>query len=121
MSAKTARNANKLAEITVIACPTAKRAKSVTVPCDPSTANGKSAKDAAFVTMVKRPEIAAIAARFAKKMDGNEIGRCTRLAKSRLSGNIASHRHSAAAPVTVIDSTIKKYSSGIVAVKGSKT
>src|SRR5205823_6276300 len=88
--------------------------------CEPTTAMGNKISEAALTTIVNKPARTRTAVRLAKKMARNEMGSGTRFMKSRRSRKMASHRHRAATPVTTSESTMKKYSSGAVAVKGSK-
>ena len=102
------------------AWPAAKRQNNERDGCEPTTATGNKIIEAALTTSVRTPTRKKIAQRFARNMLRNPMGRGTRFVKSRRSRKMLSQRHSAAPPLTTMESTRKKYSSGMVAVNGSQ-
>ena len=61
-----------------------------------------------------------MATELARKILDAGMGRCARFVKSLRSGKMLSHHQTAIPPVTTIESTMKKYSSGKAAARGSK-
>src|SRR5438094_6737614 len=117
--ANTARELKALARSMTTAWPTAKRQNREREGCEPTTATGNKTTEAALTTSVRRATRTKIAERFARKTLRNPIGSGTRFVKSRRSKKMLSQRQRAAAPLTTMESTRKKYSSGMVAVNGS--
>src|ERR1022692_1627961 len=116
--AKTAKKLKMLAAITTSACTAAKRTTKLRVGSEAPTTAGKRMDDAPFTSMANRPARKTRATVLARKIRDVGMGSGTKLAKSRRSGKMLSHHHRATPPVTTIESTIKKYSSGNAAVSG---
>src|SRR5246127_740526 len=110
--ANTARKEKTLESNTPTACTTPNFKKNRRLPCEADTTMGNSTHDAALTSNATSPTRNTTASRLAEKMVRVATGRCARFMWSRRSGKIASHRQTAIAPVTVIESTMKKYSSG---------
>ena len=118
--AKTAKKLKMLAATTTSECTAAKRTTKLRVGWEAPTTAGKSMDEAAFTSMANRPARKRRATVLARKIRDVGMGSGTKLAKSRRSGKMLSHHQRATPPVTTMESTMKKYSSGNAAVRGSK-